>query len=171
MTKVTSNFHNSSKYSLQSQALFNLDGLYSSLYFQVLASLYQCTGDCTEHTNYKVTFKFNRFFISLARCMYLSLFSFYFSFTLRSAGTAKSSFFSFFFFFFFLLTITRSGRLAEIRSLVFISKSQIILCVSFSRTDSGFCIFQLFLWSTLNFFHYSQWITFPTKSYLVLYSF
>ena len=37
----------------------------------------------------------------------------------------------------FLLIITRSGRLAEMRWSVCISKPQMILCISFSRTDSG----------------------------------
>ena len=43
----------------------------------------------------------------------------------------------------FLLTITSSSRLAEIRWSVCISKSQKILCVSFSRTDSGLCIYHV----------------------------
>ena len=43
-----------------------------------------------------------------------------------------------FFFFFCLLTIIRSRRLAKIKWSVCISKSQSSLCVSFSRTDSGF---------------------------------
>ena len=50
-------------------------------------------------------------------------------FTLRSAGTAKSTFRQVTPPFF--LTITRSGRLAKIRRSVFISKSQRILCVIF----------------------------------------
>ena len=40
---------------------------------------------------------------------------------------------------FFLLIIKRSGRLAEIRWSVCISKSQRSLCVSFSRRESGLC--------------------------------
>ena len=44
-------------------------------------------------------------------------------------------------------------------------------CVSFSRRGAGLCIYHLFGWSNLNFFHISQWITLPTQSYLVLYSF
>ena len=32
-------------------------------------------------------------------------------------------------------------------------------------------IYHLLVWSNLNFLHISQWITFPTQSYLVLYSF
>ena len=75
-----------------------------------------------------------------------------------------------FFVFCFLLTITKSGRLAEIRWFVCISKSQIILCISFSWTDSGLCIYHLFLWSNFNFLHNSQLITLLTKSGLVLYS-
>ena len=45
-----------------------------------------------------------------------------------------------------LLTMTSSGRLAEIKWSVSISKSQRILCVSFSKTDSWF-IHHLFEWS------------------------
>ena len=73
----------------------------------------------------------------------------------------SASFLSFFFFFFFLLlllllTISRSGRLAEIRRSVYISKSQCSLYVSFSWTDSGFCIYHLLEWSNFNFLHNSQ---------------
>ena len=52
---------------------------------------------------------------------------------------------------FFFLIITRSGRLAKIRWSVCISKSQRSLCVSFSRTDVGLCVYHLFVWSNLNF--------------------
>ena len=45
------------------------------------------------------------------------------------------------------------------------------LCVLFSRTGAGLCIYHLFVWSNLNFLRISQWITFPTQSCLVLYSF
>ena len=65
----------------------------------------------------------------------------------------------------FLLIIIRSGRLAEIRW------SQSSLCVSFSRTDVEICIYHLFVWSNLNFWHNSQWITLPTQSCLVSCSF
>ena len=47
----------------------------------------------------------------------------------------------------FLLAIITSGCLAEIRWSVCISKSPKRMCVSFSRTDSGLCIFHLFIWS------------------------
>ena len=72
--------------------------------------------------------------------------------------------------FFFLLTINRSGRLVEIRWSVCITKSQRILCVSFSRMDSGLCTHHLFIWSNSNFLHNSQWITFLTQLCLILYS-
>ena len=100
-----------------------------------------------------VIFSFHRFFHSLAR--YSSLFLSSLSFTLWPARTIKStirkilfifSFLSFFFFFFFL-TISMSGRLGKIRWSVCISKSQKILCVSFSRSDSEFCKYHLFVWS------------------------
>ena len=54
-----------------------------------------------------------------------------------------------------MMMITWSGLLAGIRS----------LCVSFSMTDSVFCIWHLFIWSNINF----QWITWPTQLCLVLY--
>ena len=66
--------------------------------------------------------------------------------------------------FFVLVFITGSGCLAEIWWSICISKSQ-------SRSDSGLCIYYLFIWSNFNFLHNSQWITFPTQSCLVLYSF
>ena len=47
---------------------------------------------------------------------------------------------------FFLLTITWSSNLAENKWSVCISKFKRILCVSFSRTDSGLCIYHLFVW-------------------------
>ena len=39
------------------------------------------------------------------------------------------------------------------------------------RTESGLCIYHLSIGSNLNHLHNSQWITFPTQSYQVLYSF
>ena len=125
-----------------------------------------------------VTFMFHSVFCTLARSSYLSLFSFSFDFTLWSAGTAKTTIrqvpflffsFSFFFFFFFLLTVTRSGRLAEIRCSVYVSKSKRTLYISFSRPDSGLCIYHLFVLSNSDFLHNSQWITLPTQSYYYYY--
>ena len=42
--------------------------------------------------------------------------------------------------------------------------------VPFSRTGAGLCVYHLLVWSNLNFWHISQWITLPTESCLVLYS-
>ena len=58
---------------------------------------------------------------------------------------------------FLLLIIIRSGRLAEIRWSHCISKSQRSLCISFSKTDSELCKYDLFVWSNLNLLHNSQW--------------
>ena len=69
--------------------------------------------------------------------------------------------------FLFLLIITRSGPLGEIWWSVFISKSLKILCVSFSRTDSGLGICYSFVWSNLNFLHNSKWIPFPNHLCLI----
>ena len=46
----------------------------------------------------------------------------------------------------FLFYFTRFGRLVEIRWSVCISKSQRILCISFSCTDSGLSICHLIVW-------------------------
>ena len=62
-----------------------------------------------------------------------------------------------------MLTFTRTDRLAEIRWPICISKFQWSLCVSFSRADTGFCIYELFVQSNLNFLHSSQWITFTHR--------
>ena len=145
--QVFSNLQDSSQYSGPSQECFSLDGLHSSSYFQVLQSLYQSFADCTKSTNYNWNhrhFHFPRFFQFPSKVRVLNLFSLSFNFTRCSAGTAKSTILQvlFFFLFFFFINI-RSGSLAEIRWSVCISKSQRSLCVSFSRTDSGLCIYYL----------------------------
>ena len=120
-----------------------------------------------------VNFMFQSFSSFIARSTYSSLFLLSFSFTRWSAGATKSTIrqvLLFFLRFFFYQTITRSGRLAKIRWSISITKFRRILCVSFSRTNSGLCIYHLFVWSNLNFLHNSQWITLPTQSCLVLYS-
>ena len=109
-----------------------------------------------------VTFIFHCFFNSLARSRYLSFFSHSFRFILWSAGTAKSAVSQILF---FLLIIIRSGLLDGIRWSVCMLKSHRSLCVSFSRTGAGLCIYHLLLWSNL---HISLWITLPIQSCLVL---
>ena len=69
-------------------------------------------------------------------------------------------------FFFFSLINAMSGQLEEIRCSISISKSQRILCISFSRTDSGLCIYHFVVWSNFNLLHNSL-----TKSHLFLFSF
>ena len=112
---------------------------------------------------------FHSFFHSMARSRYLSLFSHSFSFILWSAGTVKSTILQIFFI--LLLIIIRSGLPAEIWWSVCMLKSHRSLCVSFSRTGAGFCIYHLLAWLNLNFLHISQWVTLPTQLYLALYSF
>ena len=124
--------------------------------------------DCIKSTNYN---GYNRHFyvpqffqlpskIGVPISLLLS-----FNFTLWSAGTVNSTIRQVLSFFFIII---RSGRLAEISRSVCMSKSQRSLCVSFSRTDSGSYIYHLFVWSNFNFLYNSQWITLPTKSFLVL---
>ena len=92
-----------------------------------------------------VTFMFHNFFSSLARSRYYPSFRFL-STLLCGQPEQQSSFF-------FLLIIIRSGRLAEIRWSVCISKSQGSLCISFSRTNFGLSIYHLLVWSNLDFLH------------------
>ena len=84
-----------------------------------------------------VTFMFHSFFNSLAR---LSFFLHCFRFTLWSAGTAKSTILQILF---FLLIIIRSGLLAGVSWSVCMLKSYRSLCVSFSRTGGGLCLYHL----------------------------
>ena len=107
------------------------------------------------------TFMFHSFFFSsLARSMHLSLS--YFSPVLSYGQSKRHNPLFVKFSFFLSLTMTWSGCLAEIRWSVCISKFQRVLCVSFSRTDSWLCIYHSFVWSNINFWHSSQWITLPT---------
>ena len=111
-----------------------------------------------------VTCMFHSFFNSLARSRYLSLFSHSFSFILWSAETAKSTILQ------VLLIIIKSGLLVGIRWSVCMLKSHRSLCVAFSRTGVGLCIYHLLVWSNLSFLHIFQWITLPIQSCLALYS-
>ena len=105
-----------------------------------------------------VIFMFHSCFNSLAKSRYLSFFSLSFSFILWLAETARSTVLQVLFFWFIII---RSGGLAEIMWSVCMSKFHRSLCVSFSRTDVGFCIYHLFVWWNLNFLHISPWITLP----------
>ena len=100
-----------------------------------------------------VTFMFHSFFNSLARSRYLSLFTFFQFYSVVSRDSKVDNFAEFL----FLLIMIRSGLLAKIRRSVCMSKSHRSLCVSFSRTCAGLCIYHLLAWSNLNFLHIFQW--------------
>ena len=112
---------------------------------------------------------FHGFFNSLAKVEVLNPSFHFLSALFRDQRVQQSP--QFCKFSFFLLITISSGLLAEIRWSICMSKSHKRLCVSFSRRDAGLCIYHLFIWSNSNFLHYSQWITLPTQSYIVLYSF
>ena len=125
--QVSSSLQDSSQYYGRSQYCCSLDNLHLSCYFQVLQSLYQSFNDCTNYNWYNRHFHIPElFFNSLASSRYLSLFLHSFTFTLYATVTVKSSVQHVLS---FLLIIIRSGRLAEIRWSVFISKSRRSLCV------------------------------------------
>ena len=94
-----------------------------------------------------VTFMFHSFFNSLARSRYLSFFHILW---VLFCGQPEQQSRQFCKFSFFMLIIIRSGLLAEIRWSVCMSKSHMSLCVSFSRTGAGLCIYHLLVWSNLN---------------------
>ena len=85
-----------------------------------------------------VTFMFHCVFGSLAMSKYFSLFWISLIFHLWSTGTAT---FTIRQLLFFLLIICTFGRQTGIRWSVCIWKFKRILCVSFSGTDSGLCIY------------------------------
>ena len=117
-----------------------------------------------------VTCMFHSFFSSLARPRYLSFFSHFSVLFCGPPGQQSRLFCKFSFFFFCCWLLLRSGLLAGIRWSVCILKSHRSLCVSFSRTGAGLCIYHLLVWSNLNFLHISQWITLPTQFCLAFYS-
>ena len=71
----------------------------------------------------------------------------------------------------FLVIIKQSASQADIWWSVCISKCLSISHVSFSGTDTGLCIYNLFVWSSFNFLHNSQCIHFHNQSCVVLSSF
>ena len=73
--------------------------------------------------------------------------------------------------FFFLLIRTRFDHLVWIRLSVSISRTQSILCFSLFWRDSGLSTYYLNVQWNFSLLHNFKWITFPTQSYLFLYSF
>ena len=116
-----------------------------------------------------VSFMFYSIFISLDRSRYYSFFGGFFSILLngslrqQSPQLCKLSFSCW-----LLLGLVVWLRLVH----PFVSqKSEKSLFVSFSRTDSELCIYNLFVRLNFNFWRNYQWITLSIQSYLVLYSF
>ena len=113
-----------------------------------------------------ITCMFHSFFNSQARSRYLSFYFTFFQFYFWLAGTESSTILKVLFFL-LLLGLVFWQRLGD----PCVCQSPIGVYVLFSRAGVGLCIYHLFIWSNLNFLHISQWITLPTQSYLVLYSF
>ena len=116
-----------------------------------------------------VTFMFLSFFNSQTRSRSLSFFSLSFNFTKWSAGTAKFTIHQVSFLL-LLLIMTRSGRLAEIRRSVCVSKPPRSLCVSFSWTDFVLSIYHLllFYFSRVFFFFVFCFLSLALHSGLLL---
>ena len=74
-------------------------------------------------------------------------------------------------FLFLFLSVLLCDYLERQSSLFFYPKYKRILCLSFSKTESGLCMYHLFVWSNFSFLHNSQWTTLFTQSCVVLYSF
>ena len=98
-----------------------------------------------------VTFMFHRFFNSLASSRYFILLFIFFQFYSVVSRDSKVDNFAYSL---FLLIIIRSGVLSEIRRSVCTSKSHRSICVSFSRTGDGLCIYHLFAWSNNYYYYY-----------------
>ena len=108
---------------------------------------------------------FHSFLTSLVMSKY------FFIFLLSFILTLFSCFSSVFSLLFFLLINCRSDRLAGIKRSVCYSKSQKVLRISFSSTDSGLGIYHLVVLSKFSLLHNFQWLSFPTQSSIVRYSF
>ena len=131
---------------------------YLSADFQLLQSIFQdfekyswCTNDNWYNSHLHVPLFF---FSSLTRSKCLFIFLFSFIFTLWSTGTWWQVVF-------ILLINTESGLLVRIWWSIYSLIYQRMLWVSFSRKDSGLCIYHLVVWSNFNLLHNSKEITFP----------
>ena len=129
--QVSLSLQDSSQYSGWSQQNCCLDVLISSIF---LPSFLETVSRAPVIIIITVTLMFHNFFIFLARFSYLSLFWLYLLFLFVSPEWQNPRDF---------------GLLAGIRWSVCISKSQRILCFSFSRTDIGLCMYHLEVWSYL----------------------
>ena len=115
-----------------------------------------------------VTFMFHSFFQFPSKVeVLILLFTFFQFYSVFSRNSKVDNFANSLY---LLLIIIKSGLLAGIRWSVCMLKSHRSLCVTFSRTGAGLCIYHLLAWSNLDFLHISQWIILPTQSCLALYS-
>ena len=108
-----------------------------------------------EHQLQSITLSLSCFTVFQFPCKFhvlIFLLAFFQFYSVVSLDSKVHNFASFHFF----VIITRSVCLAEIWWSVCISNSQRSLCISFSWTDAGLCIYDLFVWSNLNFLHNSQ---------------
>ena len=113
-----------------------------------------------------VTFLFHIFFQFSSKVeILILLFTFFQFYSVVSRDSKDDNFANSLF---LLLIVIRYGLLPMIRWSVCKSKSHRSLCVPFSRTCAGLCIYHLFVWSNLNFLHISQCITLSTQLCLVL---
>ena len=110
-----------------------------------------------------VTCMFHIFFSSLSKVEVLILLFTFFQFYSVVSQDRKVDYFASSP---FLLIIIKSGLLVGIRWFVCMWKSHRSLCVAFSRTGTGLCIYHLLVCSNSNFLHISQCITLPTQSCL-----
>ena len=128
---------------------FSIPSVFLSVSLRIAPSAPATIGyHCHPHVQ-----QFNKYFdftrelkSSLVRSKYLFYFFAFFNFYSVIRRNCKIYFVTssfFFFFFFFLLISTRTGLLVEIGCSVCIPKSQVILCISLSTTDSCLCIYQI----------------------------
>ena len=149
---------------------FCLDNLYLSFDFWAFLSLDQSSGGYSKWTScnwYHCHLHIPLFFSSLSRFRYLSFFSLSFNFTLWFAGIIKSPLQQVLFFCWPSKGLVIFPRLGDL----FESQNSKDVCASDSLGRISGCAYTTFVWSKLNILHNSKWITFPTQSCLVLYSF
>lgn len=134
-----------------------------SLTFQIIPPHWNITWNCSEHANndghqfYTLLHSFVFSFIAQPTC----LFPTFHGFILKPAGVISTDF-----------NCSLSARIKHgnfgLDDSDWISKFHKI--VSFSRTDSGFCMLQCFTLSNPSSLHHSQRVTVPPQSCLFLYS-
>ena len=105
-----------------------------------------------------VTCMFHSYFHSLARPRYLSFFSHPSVLFCGQPGQQSRQFCKFSFLCRLSFRLVFWPRLSD----PCVCQSPIGVYVSFSRTGAGLYIYRLFVWSNLNFWHISQWITLQT---------